>query len=59
MNVLLCTLTKSFDSFRGAIRELKRLEAETKTPIFTIVQEVSSGLDSIRAYGKEKQLLNK
>jgi len=40
-----------------AIRDLKRLETESRTPIFTRVTETVSGLATIRAFGKERYLI--
>lgn len=43
--------------YRYASRDSQRLEAVTKTPVFTRISEVLSGLDTVRAYGYQEYLV--
>jgi hypothetical protein len=44
--------------YSEAIRQLKRYESEAKTPIFSQIKDTVAGLGTIRAFSKEKQMLN-
>ncbi|CAG7822979.1 unnamed protein product, partial [Allacma fusca] len=45
--------------YNAAIRDLKRFDSEAKTPIFTLINDTLSGLGTIRAFGKEEQMINR
>ncbi|XP_075225195.1 ATP-binding cassette sub-family C member 5-like isoform X10 [Lycorma delicatula] len=45
--------------FRVAVRDLKRFDNATRSPIFSLVAETVYGLDTIHAFGKENDFLRK
>ena len=45
--------------FRCALRDLKRLENVSRSPIFSHVTASVSGLDTIHAFGKEQDFISK
>ncbi|XP_024218283.1 ATP-binding cassette sub-family C member 5 isoform X2 [Halyomorpha halys] len=46
-------------TFRSGLRELKRLDNLTRSPVFTNVSTVVQGLDSIHAFGKEQGFIQR
>ncbi|CAG7785093.1 unnamed protein product, partial [Allacma fusca] len=45
--------------YNAAIKELKSLESEAASPIFTIVNETVDGIGIIRGFGKEHQMIQR
>jgi ATP-binding cassette subfamily C (CFTR/MRP) protein 5 len=45
--------------FRCALRDLKRLENVSRSPIYSHVTASISGLNTIHAFGKEKEFVSK
>ncbi|KAK3908119.1 Multidrug resistance-associated protein 5 [Frankliniella fusca] len=45
--------------FRKAIRDLKRLENTTRSPVFSNLLETAQGLNTIRAFNKETEYIQK
>ncbi|CAG2107654.1 unnamed protein product [Medioppia subpectinata] len=45
--------------FRGAIRDLKRLENNLRSPIYSHITATIEGLQTIKAFNKQKQFINK
>ncbi|KAJ3278722.1 Multidrug resistance-associated protein 1, partial [Blyttiomyces sp. JEL0837] len=47
------------DVYRRTVRELKRLDALTRSPLYAHVTESMAGVATIRAYGKQKRFIDK
>uniref|UniRef100_A0A7S4NMG8 ATP-dependent transporter ycf16 n=1 Tax=Paramoeba aestuarina TaxID=180227 RepID=A0A7S4NMG8_9EUKA len=45
--------------YRSTVRELKRLESTTRSPIYSFFGETLSGVGLIRAYGKKEYRINR
>ncbi|XP_054166266.1 ATP-binding cassette sub-family C member 5-like isoform X2 [Oppia nitens] len=45
--------------FRGAMRDLKRVENTRRSPIYSHITTTFEGLSTIKAYNKQKQFINK
>lgn len=53
-----CVFYHIFRYFSAVSRDLKRLEAVTRSPVFSSLSETLSGLETIRAYGDTNRFLN-
>jgi ABC-type multidrug transport system fused ATPase/permease subunit len=46
-----------FEYYRRTARQLQRIEAVTRSPVYNHASEMLGGLESIRAYGEQKQYI--
>lgn len=45
--------------FRSALRDLKRIENVSRSPIYSHVAATVSGMSSVHAFGKEREFVSK